>query len=599
MFNARLSQRKSMRFAIYVVFILSMVFGVQTALSVTPQYYVLTVNTTGTGAVTLYPSGGAYAAGTLVVLVAEPGPGESFVGWFGDLGGVANPTFIYMDSHKSVAAAFSEQSPPSQNYTLAVNTVGSGSVTRNPTGSSYPAGTEVALVATPAAGWYFSGWSGSLSGSVNPATITMNGHKFVTATFKQYSTIFYTLTVNTVGSGNVILSPPGGFYAAGTVVQLIAQPAPGWYFQGWSGSISGSANPATITMNSFRHVTAIFSQWPSYDYTLTVNTAGSGAVTLSPPGGNYPAGMVVQMTAHPAPGWDFLGWFGDHTSGANPGAIKMDSNKDVMAVFVQQSSPYELEAIEVGDGTVTLNPPGGEYALGTMVEMSALPAPGWTFLGWSGDLTGDENPAYIGMSGHKTVYATFIQGQSQIGEPKASTYDPFWRIDGEKIYTYDANSVIFRGCVVEDGGQPCDARYVYWPDGGPEQATEWVHGFLNPDIYECFVEGLDPNTEYCYQLELRNSAGWVCDPYPRCFTTLSRLVIDSTPGGSVIEPSEGSHAHKSGTEINLIASAQSGYVFASWTGTAVDAGMVNDPLNPVTTVTVEGDLELTANFVIP
>ncbi len=71
-------------------------------------------------------------------------------------------------------------------YTLTINTVGSGSVTRDPSGP-YVADTEVELNALPAAGWQFSGWSGDLTGNANPAYITMDGNKTVTATFIEVS----------------------------------------------------------------------------------------------------------------------------------------------------------------------------------------------------------------------------------------------------------------------------------------------------------------------------------------------------------------------------------------------------------------------------
>ncbi len=77
-----------------------------------------------------------------------------------------------------------------QAYTLTVNIVGRGSVTREPPGTVilpyyvFPAGTIVTLTATPDAGWYFGGWSGVLSGTVNPAQVTMDANKVVTATFE-------------------------------------------------------------------------------------------------------------------------------------------------------------------------------------------------------------------------------------------------------------------------------------------------------------------------------------------------------------------------------------------------------------------------------
>lgn len=68
-------------------------------------------------------------------------------------------------------------------FTLAVNVVGSGSVTKNPNQATYTYGTPVQLTAIPGDDWSFSGWSGALSGSTSPITIVMDGDKTVTATF--------------------------------------------------------------------------------------------------------------------------------------------------------------------------------------------------------------------------------------------------------------------------------------------------------------------------------------------------------------------------------------------------------------------------------
>jgi hypothetical protein len=146
---------------------------------------------------------------------------------------------------------------------LTTNTVGSGSVTLNPPGGNYDAGTTVTLTVTPASGFQFSGWSGDVSGSSNPATITMNGNKTVTATFTALPPAQYTLTINKIGSGSVTLNPPGGMYDTGTVVTLTATPASGFQFSNWSGDLTGIANPATITMNGNKTVTANFSLIPA------------------------------------------------------------------------------------------------------------------------------------------------------------------------------------------------------------------------------------------------------------------------------------------------------------------------------------------------
>ncbi len=153
-------------------------------------------------------------------------------------------------------------SSPTQ-YSLSSSTSGSGSIDFSPSGGTYNDGTVVTLTANPASGWQFSGWSGDLSGSSNPASITMNANKSVTATFTQITSNQYTLTTSVNGSGDLSLSPSGGVYDEGTVVTVVASPASGWQFDNWSGALSGSTNPATITMNSNNSVTANFSEIPT------------------------------------------------------------------------------------------------------------------------------------------------------------------------------------------------------------------------------------------------------------------------------------------------------------------------------------------------
>lgn len=74
---------------------------------------------------------------------------------------------------------------PPPTYTLAVHTVGSGTVDVTPDQTDYISGTEVTLTPRPANGWFFSSWSGHLSGTANPATLVVNANKSVTAIFEQ------------------------------------------------------------------------------------------------------------------------------------------------------------------------------------------------------------------------------------------------------------------------------------------------------------------------------------------------------------------------------------------------------------------------------
>ena len=141
-------------------------------------------------------------------------------------------------------------------FTLSVTLDGSGSVTKSPSQSTYAYGTVVQLTASAGTGWTFSSWSGDVSGSSNPVSITMTGNKSVVAHFTQNQ---YTLTVTINGSGTVTKNPNSATYTYGTVVTLTASASVGWAFQSWTGDLSGSQNPKTITITGNKAVTAHFS----------------------------------------------------------------------------------------------------------------------------------------------------------------------------------------------------------------------------------------------------------------------------------------------------------------------------------------------------
>lgn len=73
-----------------------------------------------------------------------------------------------------------------------------------------------------------------------------------------------------------------------------------------------------------------------------------------------------------------------------------------------QAPVYTLTTNVAGQGTVSLNPPGGSYSAGVSVQLTAQAAGGRRFNRWFGDLTGTANPATIIMNGNKTVTANFV-----------------------------------------------------------------------------------------------------------------------------------------------------------------------------------------------
>lgn len=145
---------------------------------------------------------------------------------------------------------------PGTTYTLTTSTGGNGTV--SPANGSFSEGAEVTLTATPAEGYQFDSWSGDGTGSQNPLTLVMNGNKTVQANFSAITYTQYTLTANTSGSGTVELSPAGGIYNEGTIVTATANAALGYAFSHWEGTLTGSQNSSSVTMDGNKTLTAVF-----------------------------------------------------------------------------------------------------------------------------------------------------------------------------------------------------------------------------------------------------------------------------------------------------------------------------------------------------
>ena len=235
-----------------------------------PDTFTLTYSTGAGGSITgVSPQTVAYGEdGTPVTAV--PNTGYHFVSWSDE--STANPrTDLDVTSNLSVTAVFEQDA-----VTLTVNVTGSGSVSQAPE-PPYLYGTSVELTAVPLAGWHFVRWTGDLTGSVNPETITLNGNKTVTAVFEQDAV---TLTVNVTGSGSVSQDPEPP-YLYGASVELTAVPLAGWHFVRWTGDLTGSVNPETITLNGNKTVTAVFEQDA---VTLTITPPTGGTITADPAG---------------------------------------------------------------------------------------------------------------------------------------------------------------------------------------------------------------------------------------------------------------------------------------------------------------------------
>ena len=181
-------------------------------------------------------------------------------------------------------------------------------------------------------------------------------------------------------------------------------------------------------------------------------------------------------------------------------------------------------------------------------------------------------------------------GLAEPNEPGQGTPQTFIT-DAAETYTLEVTS--------SDGGsvtEPNEAGSPYTYDPGTE-----VHLVAQPNLFWGFTEWTGSGVD----------ADAVADPDQASTTIIMNadyavhanfawrrhtLTIDSTEGGSVIDPGEGDFTRERDTVVALLAEPEVGYEFQQWTGD-FPAGQIGDASEPSTTITVRGNYSITANFV--
>ena len=513
--------------------------------------YTLTTDVAPPGSGAADPVTATATYGMVITATATPAAGWALDQWIGDVTTTANPVGVTMDGNKAITATFSLVP-----YTLTtiVDPNGSGTITVDPLAATYTYGAVVTLSATPVIGWQFDDWSGAVTGAASPVTLTMDGDKAVTATFSQ---IVYELILSVAppGSGTITANPAGPTYTYGTVVTLTPVANPFWRFNDWSGDVTGTATPVTITMDFHKAVTASFTA--QHSLTILVNDPAGGATTPTPGVHMYDVGTNVVVTATPSASWRFDGWTGDvpvTLTGSPVATITMNANKTVTANFAQ-TADLTLAVVNAAGGAVTPTAGVHTYDLGTVVTLAASPNVGWGFGGWSGDAAGAGSPITVTMDGDKAVTATFTQIQ-YILDLNADPPEGGTILVSPPGPTYTYGAIVQLSAVTNDG---------------------WVF-----DEWEGDASGAASPVTLTINGNKAVTATFSLIPY-----TLTTAVVPPQGGTITVDPEAVTYTY--GTVVTLTATPTIGWELSGWSGD------VTGTASPVT-VTIDGNKAVTATF---
>ncbi|AHF94079.1 hypothetical protein OPIT5_04695 [Opitutaceae bacterium TAV5] len=222
---------------------------------------------------------------TPLTFIPDGGTNFRFVRWTGDISdaqATSNPLALTLTESKTLTAGFERirsdltvTISPAAAATAGARVINADTSADLTGATNHPVNAILALKPAGATSaetaWIFDHWEGDLTGTADPASITLPTDRTVTAVFRQQHVL--TLKTDPIYQGNFTVSTGSlsydsgsgtwtGIYAGGTTVTITVAPVDSRGFSGWTGDTAGlsavqlATNPLTVTMDRSRTLIA-------------------------------------------------------------------------------------------------------------------------------------------------------------------------------------------------------------------------------------------------------------------------------------------------------------------------------------------------------
>jgi len=312
-------------------------------------------------------------------------------------------------------------------------------------------------------------------------------------------------------------------------------------------------------------------------HSLSLSSTAGGSVTV-PGEGMFlrETATVLDLVAEADLRYRFVRWTGDvDTIGNVYGAatnITVEDSYSVTANFELEEGWSRLEMASTDGGSV-LEPGEGKFIreTGTVLDLVAEADRHYRFVRWTGDVEaiGEIYAAStnITMEDSYSVVASFELDEGWCSLTIASTDGGSVIVPGEGVFIREEGTVLDLVAESEEGYQ-----FVKWT--GDVSTID--------DVYAASTD-ITMDSSYSITAEFES---WQPDPKVQ-------LTIQSTDGGSVVEPGEGLFDFPIGTEVSLAAIPDEGYRFLGWSS---EADTIADVESASTTITMDSSYLIEAGF---
>lgn len=445
----------------------------------------------GQGTVERLPDLPSYAAGETVLLGAAPAPGWTFAGWSGDASGTVPLVTVVADHHLEVTATFVPDpgGPPVQALVsddFRTGALGEHWTVHDPRGDGSVAVTgagtaDARLALSVPAGVNHEPWVPNTS---LHAMQTIDDVDFgVEAKFDSIPAVAFQ------EEGVLVREDDGNYlrfdlHHDGTTLRALAARV-------------DDGVPAVVSNVAVPGGSALWVRVERTGDTFSFQTSTDGTTWATR------ATVVLDLEVHEV--GVFAGNFGPGTSAPAWTAL-VDYVFDTAAPLVPEDPvgpPVTLTTSVVGQGSIQRQPDQTQYAQGQQVVLTAVPAPGWAFTGWSGDVQSTANPLTVTPTGDTALTATFVEQPDD--QPPV--------ISGVAVSGITPTSAVV--------GWSTDELATSFVDHGPTTAYENGTAGTASFVLEHAVPltGLAPNTTYHVRVRSSDPSGNEAVDVDRTFTT--------------------------------------------------------------------------------
>lgn len=527
--------------------------------------YTLDLSVLGSGSISVDPTGGVYAPGTVVNLVASPASGWEFDVWSGALNGTNPVAQVTMDGDRSLTAHFIEESVPEPPVLTDVQLTPGQTTAQVTWNTDVPADSKVDYGLTSALGNTVSSSDFETQHALFLTQLLPGNTYFVQVTSATPLGVqgqAGPMTMVTQPSGPVIISDdfntcggPAGWW---TFVDLAGQGAAVTSGMGGDDALVEFSSAANVAWDAFGTLDLPYLSQPMADGDFEIvaklqdapvgdrssgllfiespddwlsmeiydngselratgvwTQAGSGLTVFDTPANV--SGTIWVAVERTGDVWDFkvsqdgvaytvvrtlnlaldqneFGLYGGNRGALPSVASAFDYVEDTRNPLVPEDGPIGGEAPKTlsiapapSGGAIAVDPDLTGYACDEVVSVEAQPAPGYFFVGWSGDLSGSTNPTTITLDQDRTIGANF----ALIAPPPVISNVLVVPAHGSAVVTWQTDV-------------PASSRVDY---GMTAAYGSFVENSAEVTDHQLTLPGLDPETLYHFQVQSTTAGG--------------------------------------------------------------------------------------------